>query len=164
MVIKVYGGKDTPLVQCINPILNKWMVLWNKTSEDESFIFMAEVVDHKPSLQEIKDIVLNWYNSEIDNTILSGFTWRDIPVWLSMENQFNYKAAYDIAFQSEGEILPTFKLGSTENPVYYKFERFEDLKDFYVKSLAYVTETLNKGWKMKDTIDWSAYSAILDES
>ena len=145
-------------------MLDKWMVLWAVGCEDNSFIFMAEEFNHKPSLQEIKDSILDWCNTDIDNRILSGFVWRDIPVWLSMENQFNYKAAYDIAVQSGGEILPTFKLGTIESPVYYKFESLEDLKDFYLKAMAYVTQTLTNGWNAKDSIDWSAYSDILDET
>ena len=164
MAIKIHGGEDTPLVQCINPILDKRMVLWAIGYEDNSFTFMAEEVNHKPTLQEIKDIVLDWYNTDIDSRILSGFVWRDIPIWLSMENQFNYKSAYDIAVQSGGEKLPTFKFGTTESPVYYKFESLEDLKDFYLKSVAYVAKTLTDGWEIKDTIDWSIYSTIIDET
>jgi hypothetical protein len=42
--------------------------------------------------------------------------------------------------------LPTiFKFGSIEEPVYYKFETLEDLKDFYSKSVAYVKQTLQEG-------------------
>lgn len=163
MAIKIHGGEDTPLIQCINPILDKWMVLWHIGYENDSFTFMGEEIDHKPTLQEAKDIVLAWYNTEIDKQILSGFVWRDIPVWLSMENQFNYKAAYDIAVQSGGEVLPTFKFGTTESPVYYKFESLEDLKDFYLKAIAYVTKTLADGWSFKDTINWDVYSNALNE-
>ncbi len=144
--------------------MDRWVVLWGIGYEDESFTFMAEEINHKPTLQEVKDIVLGWYNADIDNRILSGFTWKDIPVWLSMENQFNYKAAYDIAIQSGGETLPTFKFGTTEEPVYYKFESFEDLKDFYLKAMSYITQVLSEGWSIKDTINWSAYSEILDEA
>ena len=50
-----------------------------------------------------------------------------MTVWLTMEDQFNYKAAYDIAVQSNGKLLPTFKFGTTENPIYHKFEDLEDL-------------------------------------
>jgi hypothetical protein len=40
-----------------------------------------------------------------------------MPVWLSTENQFNYKAAFDLATQTGGKSLPvTFKFGSTNNP------------------------------------------------
>lgn len=161
MAIKIHGGEDTPLVQCINPILDKWMVLWAIGYEENSFTFMAEEFNHKPILQEIKDTILAWYNTRIEEKILSEFTWRDIPVWLSMENQFNYKVAYDIATQSGGEILPTFKFGNTESPVYYKFESLEDLKDFYISAMSYVTDTLATGWQAKDKIDWAVYEDLL---
>lgn len=161
MAIKIHGGEDTPLVQCINPILDKWMVLWAIGYEDNSFTFMAEEIGHKPTLQEIKDIVLSWYNADIDNRILSGFVWKGIPVWLSMENQFNYKAAYDLAVQTNGQLLPTFKFGTTESPVYHKFESLEDLRDFYISVMSYVTDTLATGWQAKDKIDWTVYEDLL---
>lgn len=152
---------DDSFIECINPYTDKWIIYWDHKEDGTA---MAQTFDHKPTIEEISDTVLSWYNTEIDNRILAGFVWRDIPVWLSMENQFNYKAAYDIAAQSGGEILPTFKFGTTESPVYYKFESFEDLKDFYLKAMAYVTQTLANGWAAKDTIDWGAYSAILNET
>lgn len=161
MAIKIHGGEATPLVQCINPILDKWMVLWAIGYEDNSFTFMAEEIGHKPTLKEIKDIVLGWCNADIDNRILSGFVWRDIPVWLSIENQFNYKAAYDLAVQTNGQLLPTFKFGTTESPVYHKFESLEDLRDFYISAISYVTDTLVTGWKTKDKIDWTVYEDLL---
>lgn len=162
MTLKIYGGEDTPLIQCLNPLIDKWMVLWGKSLEDESFSFISEIFDHKPSLQEIKDVILNWYNNNISNKILSGFIWRDIPVWLSTENQSNYTASYTIAMQSESQELPIFKLGTSENPVYYKFESLEDLKDFYSKVNEYINKTLTKGWKIKDSIDWEMYKNLLD--
>ena len=91
----------------------------------------------------------------------SGFVWRDIPVWLSIENQFNYKAAYDLAVQTNGQLLPTFKFGTTESPVYHKFESLEDLRDFYISAISYVTDTLATGWKTKDKIDWTVYEDLL---
>lgn len=163
MATKIHGGNNL-LVECINPITDKWMVLWNEQNEGDSTSYQAEVFTHKPTIAEIKDTILDWYNKKIDQEILSGFVWNNIPVWLSMENQFNYKAAYDLAVQTNGQLLPTFKFGTTESPVYYKFESFEDLKDFYLKAMAYVTQTLSNGWAAKDTIDWGAYSAILNET
>ena len=78
------------------------------------------------SLEYIKNIILDWYNKEIDNKILSGFVWNDMPVWLSSENQFNYKAAYDLAVQTNGASLPvTFKFGTTDNPIYHTFTTVE---------------------------------------
>lgn len=119
------------------------------------------VFRNKPSLSQIKDFILTEINKRTDRLILSGFVWKGVPVWLSMENQLNYKTAYDLAVQTNGQILPTFKFGTTESPVYYKFESLEDLKDFYISAMSYVTDTLATGWQEKDKIDWTVYEDLL---
>lgn len=115
------------------------------------------------TLEYIKNIILDWYNKEIDNKILSGFVWNEMPVWLSSENQFNYKAAYDLAVQTNGASLPvTFKFGTTDNPVYHTFTTVEELADFYTKAIEYVNKTLADGWAKKDSIDWTVYEDALN--
>ena len=38
--------------------------------------------------------------------------WNNKRIWLSSENQFNYKVAYDLALQTNGANLPIiFKFG-----------------------------------------------------
>lgn len=119
------------------------------------------VFRNKPSLSQIKGFILTEINKRTDRLILSGFVWKGVPVWLSMENQLNYKTAYDLAVQTNGQVLPTFKFGTTESPVYYKFESLEDLKDFYISAMSYVTDTLAAGWQEKDKIDWTVYEDLL---
>lgn len=117
----------------------------------------------KPSIEQVKGIVLNAMNRDIDQKILSGFIWKDMSVWLSSENQFNYKAAYDLAVMSQGQSLPvTFKFGSTDSPVYYTFESLEVISDFYVSAMTYINTCLAEGWKKKDSIDWSVYEKALE--
>ena len=121
------------------------------------------LVPFKPSLEQLKKLVLDAINKEVDEKILSGFVWKDMPVWLSTENQFNYKAAYDLAVMSQGQSLPvTFKFGTTESPVYYTFETLDDISDFYISAMAYINNTLAEGWKLKDGIDWSVYEEVLN--
>ena len=62
-----------------------------------------EEVGHKPTDEEIHTLVMSWYNSQTDAAILSGFAYNGAHVWLSVENQYNYKAAYDLAVQTGGE-------------------------------------------------------------
>ena len=110
----------------------------------------------------MKGIVLDAMNKEVDQKILSGFVWKEMSVWLSTENQFNYKAAYDLAVMSQGKSLPvTFKFGSTDNPVYYTFETLDDISDFYISAMTYINTCLAEGWKLKDSIDWSVYEEAL---
>lgn len=160
MALKIHGIASP--VECINPVRNTWMITWHHEEDAEGAnTFLSETFEHKPSLAEIKEVVLAWYNAKIDEKILSGFVWKDIPVWLSMENQFNYKAAYDLAVQTEGKLLPTFKFGTTENPIYHKFESLEDLQDFYLEAMTYVNNTLYESWKEKDAINWEEYTKLL---
>jgi hypothetical protein len=167
------GSLSTPKVECINPRLNKWRIRWNyvsteSTTEDgkthTNVTFTEEEYTHKPSIDEVKDIILSTINTEIDENIASGFTWNELNVWLSQENQFNYKAAYDLAFQTNGASLPViFKFGTTDNPQYHTFETIEELSDFYTKAIAYINNTLAEGWQKKDSYDFSEYEEALTD-
>ncbi|MCE8887471.1 hypothetical protein K0F07_07895, partial [Parabacteroides merdae] len=89
-----------------------------------------------------------------------GFIYEGIPVWLSSENQFNYKAAYDLAVQTGGQNLPvTFKLGADDEPYYRTFETVSDLQNFYVKAMKHIQDALSEGWKKKDALDLALYEA-----
>ena len=166
-MIRAFGTENTPLIECINPKIKKYRIRWDITPEqdeenNDTVSFMEAEILHKPSLEEVKNIVLNGYNQIIDEKILSGFVWKGMSVWLSIENQFNYKAAYDLAVMSQGKSLPTvFKFGTTDNPVYYSFGTLEDISDFYISGMAYINTCLAEGWKQKDSIDWSVYEQAL---
>ena len=162
-MIKTYGNIEhyKPISMIGN---NLYLICWgvqNKYTNKElvtTATWMEEMVRFKPSLEYIKNLILTWYNQQIDKKILSGFKWNDMPVWLSHENQFNYKAAYDLAVQTGGANLPvTFKFGTTYEPVYHTFTTLEELNGFYLSAMKYINDTLAEGWKEKDAIDWSEY-------
>lgn len=112
----------------------------------------------RPSVGQIRDFILLEINKRTDQKILSGFVWNGMQVWLSTENQFNYKAAYDLAVQTGGANLPiVFKFGSNDEPKYHKFDTVEELTDFYVKAMTYINEQLAIGWAKKDCINWDLY-------
>jgi hypothetical protein len=101
---------------------------------------------------------MEWYNEQINQEILSGFKYDGSTVWLSSENQFNYKSAFDFAMQTKGETLPvTFKFGADDKPVYQKFESLDKLFEFYTASMQHIQNTLEGGWKKKDAFDLSLY-------
>lgn len=132
--------------------------------ETELGTWTEGILPFKPSINQLKSYILDALNKEIDQKILSGMVWKDMSIWLSSENQFNYKAAYDLAVMSQGKSLPVvFKFGSTDNPAYYQFETLEDISDFYLSAMAHVNKCLDEGWKKKDSIDWSVYENILKE-
>ena len=106
-----------------------------------------------PTNEEVVKAITDAVNAQTDEKILTGYVWRDMNVWLSTENQFNFKAAYDVAVQTGGAILPiTFKLGEDEIgvPHYYTFEDMATFSDFYTGAIAYIQQTLAEGWQEKD--------------
>ena len=106
----------------------------------------------------LKDLLLTALNRETQNKIISGFVWRDMKVWLSIENQMNYKNNYDLAINTNGDNLPvTFKFGNDDEPVYYQFNSIEDLEEFYIAMNTHISDTLSKGWDKKNSINWTNY-------
>lgn len=158
---RVEGSAGVSLLECTNPVKNKWRVRWDvETREDGSASYMEEELDHKPDAEEVRSLVSGWYNAETDKRILSGFEYDGQLVWLSSENQFNYKAAYDLAIQTGGQNLPvTFKFGTDDSPSYRTFETVEKLQDFYIKVMEHVQTALLEGWKKKDALDLALYDA-----
>lgn len=113
-----------------------------------------EVFDHQPTAEEVKATIIAQINANTDEKILSGYSYQGMQVWLSSENQFNYKAAYDLAVQTGGETLPTtFKFGTDAEPQYYTFETLEELGSFVKGIFAHINEALQAGWQEKDSLD-----------
>lgn len=163
---RAYGQTGVEVLLCINPSKGRWILRYDiqPTENDGEVSFISQVIDHKPTLKEVKDIILSWMNGEIDKKLIGGFVWKDMPIWLSSENQFNYKAAYDLAIQTQGANLPvTFKFGTTDEPIYHEFKTVEELTQFYVGAMSYINTTLNEGWTAKDAVDWSPYVTALSE-
>lgn len=156
---RIEGTSGVKLIECVNPVKQKWRIRWDvQEKEDGSADYMEAEFLEQPSLDVIKSVVLDWYNGLINESILTGFVYEDMPVWLSSENQFNYKAAHDLAVQTSGATLPvTFKFGTDEHPQYREFTTLEELTDFYTKAMLHVQNTLADGWTKKDTFDLEKY-------
>jgi hypothetical protein len=121
-------------------------------------VWQEHTFNYIPTLNEIKEIIISYYNSIIDKEILSEFTWKGMKVWLSIENQFNYKVIYDIAIQTEGKNLPvTLKFGDDENTIYYEFSDIDELSIFYRNMTDFIQTTIQNGWKKKEKINWDFY-------
>lgn len=156
---RVQGNLDVALLECTNPVRKKWRVRWDMTTDESGTTsYMEEELNHKPTEEEIKSIISGWINAQTDARILSGYRYDGKMVWLSTENQFNYKAAYDLAVQTAGATLPvTFKLGDDDNPEYVTFETLDTLTAFYTGAMHFVQKTLLDGWNAKDAIDLESY-------
>lgn len=118
-----------------------------------------------PNIEQLKRAIWDDINQQTDEKILSDFVWKDMPIWLSTENQFNYKAAFDLAMMTEGSNLPvTFKFGTDDSPIYYEFTEILDLQNFYISAMSYINTCLSEGWSRKDNIDWEKYEKALEDN
>lgn len=156
---RIEGSAEVRMLECTHPAKNKWRVRWDvQTREDGSSTYMEEEFNHYPTDEEIRQTIIGWFNVQTEEQILSGFEWNGMRVWLSTENQFNYKAAYDLAVQTAGATLPvTFKFGTDDVPCYHTFKTIEDLTDFYTKAMKHIQSSLANGWNNKDAFNLEEY-------
>lgn len=152
----------------VNNIMSNWNELYFFKSKYKGL-----------NIDIIKEAIIKDIDDQTDEKILNGFVWNEKPVKLDFENQFNFKAAYDLAAQTQGANLPIkFKLGEAQiekgeneygmlitekQPIYHTFETMEEFTDFYIKTIAYIQQCLKEGWDKKDNIDWKPYEDILKE-
>ncbi len=166
--MRTKGSYGVKLLECTNPYKERWSVRWDIQPEEEvagAVNYEEAVFDHKPEPEEIRNTVLNRINYKVSSTIWENFTWKGHPVWLSAENQFNYKAACDLAVQTAGKSLPvTFKFGTDEEPVWYEFTTTEELTDFCTSMIAFIRTTVEAGWKEKSAFDFPVYEQLLAET
>lgn len=172
--MKVTG--KTERFQLINTKGNRTIVSYGRETVDEvnstwHEVYFTKAHSEKPSMEQVKAAIIADIDAQTDARIQSGLVWyckatdEFIPVWLSKENQMNFKAAYDLAVQKQGATLPvTFKMGETEEgtPVYHTFETMEDAEDFYTTAVAYIHQCLTEGWRKKDTFDFTPYEDALN--
>ncbi len=157
---KVYGAeeREDALIKLRN---SKYLVVFGFYADDDGSYRWRKQYDHKPTIAEIKSDINALINMMTDETILNGFSWNSKPVYLSQENQINFKAAYDLAVQTEGAILPIkFKLGedSDGEPVYHTFTSLNAFSDFYTRAVAFITAALANGWQQKDSVDYTVFT------
>ena len=152
---KVYGNKERndSLLRLSDDHYVLFYGFGKDKDSDESGYYWRKDYGHKPTEEELKGDIATHVNKLIDEKILAGFTYEGNIVYLSSENQFNYKAAFDLCMLTDGGNLPvTFKFGQENAPKYRQFSTKEDLKNFYLSAISFVTNTLAEGWAEKDMI------------
>lgn len=129
------------------------------------------------SLADVKNAIIADIDAKTDEKILCGFQWtvlhgddqgKVVNVWLSVENQINYKGFHDAAhdYPEQVEFPAVFKLGQDENgeAVYESFETLAEVATFYLGAIGYIKRTVAEGWQVKNAFDWSPYEALFPHS
>lgn len=89
----------------------EWAVRWDfkaKLNEDgtETGInwYEEEVFNYIPTIEDVQQVIITWFNKQTDALIKHGFKWNKIQVLLNDENKFNYKSITDEAARRETAI------------------------------------------------------------
>ncbi|MBR4314218.1 MAG: hypothetical protein IKP66_04835 [Lachnospiraceae bacterium] len=177
---KVYGQ-----INSYSPIRDdrsRIVVCYGKEDIDATNAIWYEIYFDKTthSFEEVRDAIIADIDAQTDAKILDGYQWtilhgddagKTINVWLSKENQSNFKAKHDTATQyPQLTTYPiVYKVGEVEEdglkrPVYEHFQDVNELAQFYLGGLAYIEQTLAEGWQRKDSIDWEPYKAYFQDN
>lgn len=155
---RVQGNPNVALLECTNPVRNRWRVRWDViTDEEGNTSFMEEELTHRPSGDEIKSIISGWISENTREKIISGFQYEGVPVWLSQENQANYQRTYLKATLCQDTLPVTFKFGTDDEPVYRSFESLAELEAFFRAFSDFISQTQQEGWDARDSIDLGLY-------
>lgn len=154
---KCYGAEERH-DQLIVLGTGQCVLIYGHGEEDGQGFDYRHRFDHRPTASEVLKVITDHVDSLTDQKILTGYRWQGKNVYLSSENQFNFKAAYDVAVQTEGVQLPIkFKLGEDAEglPMYHTFNSMNAFTDFYTGAISFIQQTLAAGWEEKDAArDW----------
>ena len=154
---KCYGAEERH-DQLIVLGTGQCVLIYGHGEEDGQGFDYRHRFDHRPTAFEVLKVITDHVDSLTDQKILTGYRWQGKNVYLSSENQFNFKAAYDVAVQTEGAQLPIkFKLGEDAEglPMYHTFNSMNAFTDFYTGAISFIQQTLAAGWEEKDAArDW----------
>lgn len=172
------GGKDVALVELSSKRKQKYIVRTDlqpyQTEEADGVTFIEQHFDYKPTIDDVKDFVNGVIDAQTAENILSGYEWtmlhgedegKKVKVWLSKENQENFKAKHDAALNYPQLVtFPiTYKVSenSDKTPIYEHFNTIEELAQFYLGEMNYIEQCLKNGWQKKDAVDWAPYENAL---
>ena len=174
---KVFGL--TERYSLIDTSGNKTLVNYGIEPVDEINSTWHEVAFSKnhgelPNINDVKEAIIADIDADTDAKILSGYQYqikhgvdegKVVDVWLSRENQENFKAKHDAAkeYPALVKFPMKYKISEDENKkaLYEEFQNLEELAEFYLGGVAYIESCLNEGWETKDNFDWKPYEELL---
>lgn len=160
-----YSKIEPALVEQTNSIKGICRIRWDIKSFSDSvssfYSYQEEVLNYKPTLLEIRNIICDYYNGIASQKILGDYTWQGHKVWLSAENQADYTAIY-LRVKTGENIFPIkLKFGNVDAPEYYDFAGVSEYAAFYNALQDHIQNCLQNCWKEKDDIDYTLYEQLL---
>jgi hypothetical protein len=151
---RVNSSIKLSLLECIDSKRDKWKVRWDEQKLYDMYTYEEQGFDHKPSLQEIQDLIYSYYNKQTENKIINDFEWNNKEFYLSKENQINYQMYHNAILSGSMRFPLRVKLKDNS---YMEFNTNGLYEDFYSNILRHINKCLQEGWNLKDNINWKEY-------
>lgn len=100
---RVNGTEGVTPLECINHLKRKWAVRFDvqiNTGELVGVNYYEEIVEHEPSLEDIKAIVANGIDLYDSSESINNFAINGIKLWL--DKQTRTSLSYTLSLESEG--------------------------------------------------------------
>lgn len=158
---KIYGAQG-PQNGLYRIGKNKWEVFYGfgKDTEDSDHGWnWRERFNHRPTLDEIKGMIIQVIESESAQRLRYGLEWNGLPVEYTEERKSDLTGML-VAMQAGIMPLPvTLNLGSYPDgsPVFYEFTKAEEVIGVAAAISNHKIATCNSEWKEKSSVDWSVY-------
>lgn len=152
---------NLPLVLCTDQKYNTWMIYFNcqQVSEDR-WEWWAQDFMGLPTLQELKDIVNNYINEEIERKSRQEFVWTSSN-GETFNIDFTPQKEYELRFQ-HGEFPFDYALGKDYQN--HTFESNEELEDLFNKFEEFKQSCREEMETIANSIDWSQYEQALENA
>ena len=91
-------------IECINPRRDRWAVRWNHHRDEErGWLAVEMITDGRPTVDEIRDAVAEYFDAQTQNRIANTFFWNGRMVRLTDAAQRNFLFAV-YSLDKTGEI------------------------------------------------------------
>lgn len=152
--MKHYDGSEGPQNLMLVNSEKECVLFYGHGTDDTGGFRWRKDYDHRPTREEIQADIEALINEQVAERIREGLVYDNIHVWLSKENQLN--------FRSTPTIPVRFKLGNyADGTTAYKiFETREELESFNGVVADHIARCLNEGWDEKDAVDYSVYENV----
>lgn len=153
-----------PSLQVFNQIKGEYILSWVYQKN----MYVETVLSYKPDIEQIKNIIIDFIEKEVDKKVEFGFVYKGIPVHLNKENEDNFFKAFVFGFlenmsgKSFGIFPIPFKLGTPEKPEIKIFKDFSEVQEFCLSAFEYKKSCIAEGFKLKQEIPILEFMKILE--
>ena len=142
----------------MEPVPNTEYATWHE-------VYFYKKQQPSPTKEDILQAIIADIDACTDEKILNGYQWtvlhgdhagQTVSVWLSAENQNNFKAKHDaaLAYPQQVPFPMRYKIGQDEqkHAIYEEFQNIGELAAFYLGGVAYIERCVDEGWQIKDEV------------